>query len=474
MANLRIVPKNYFDLATLTESPAMLDGSSILNSQLVARDKVAQSAGLNTQTITGHFGGNGYLVDSLFLFRHTGHGGKLRFNVYNHQNCTHGNLFTKSEDFTHADWAKFNAQITAQSVTAPDGVTPMRKLIDDTNNTEHILYRASQAVTSGLAYFDAIYAQQGERTRVRIRIDDVATNTNFAEGLFNLTTGVATVAGTGGASPPTAVSAVMTGIANPDGTTTYRCELRFTPAQTANYRCLHKLDNGTSSTYVGNGTGLYLWAAMFGKGATATPYGMTDVTADPDDGTFALYDSGWLEIYQLVSLGNMEWMGNAPAGFSTTDMLASESAFSLFFPATGATGFRLTFTRCQYHYWQFGRIYLGKYVEAPYNPRLGMEYGWMSNTEQTRTKGATLRTRAGGRWREVTVDMFYLTEAQRPVWRDLAAQMDLSNDIALSVFPGYGGRQERDFVFNAQMVQHNPFGWNNLTLNETKYQFTEL
>lgn len=471
IGKLRICPVNYFDLATLTDTPPMLAGSPVTNAQLSGRDLVAQSTGVSTQSIQGHFGGNGYLADSLFFFRHTAHGGLLRYLIFNSVNCTGGNLFLYSEDMVQAPWAKLAAAPSALSVTAPDGVSPMRKLVEDTSTGLHAVGQAVGA-TSGQPYTVSVYAQSAERTAIWFLIQDVSANNVFCR--VNLATGAITSLATGGGSPPTAVSATAVSTPNPDGTTTWRAEIRFTSSTTSQWSGFVLIDGSGSSSYTGNGTsGVYLWGFMFSRTAVSVPYSMTTSAAEPDDGTYAIYDSGWLEVYQLVSLGNMEWMGNAPLGFSTTDMLASESAFCLYHPATGITGFRLTFTRCQYHYWQFGRIFIGKYVEAPYNPKLGMNYGWVSSTVQTRTKGATLRTNPGERWRELKVDMFYLDETQRPIWRDLAGQISLEKDVAVSVFPGYGGRKERDFVFNAQMSQHNPFGWTGQTMNETSYQFTE-
>jgi hypothetical protein len=191
------------------------------------------------------------------------------------------------------------------------------------------------------------------------------------------------------------------------------------------------------------------------------------------DRTVEVYNSGVVEIYPLTSMDNAEF-GFAPLGFSTDDVLGPESPYSLFFTAVTAASFRITLTRCQNAYWEIGRIFLGKYREAPFNPKWGMSFGWQSTGKQVRTLGGSLRTWAGERYRELKADMTYIRDTDRAVWRDLLGQIDLSRDVAISIFPGYGGRAERDGVFNAQLQQHSPFTWPQFSMNEVVFEFTEV
>lgn len=275
MSNLRICPINFFDEATISASPAMLASLPETNAQLTARDRVARSTSTADQVIQGNWGGNGRKIDSFFIFRHTGQGGRVRLQLF------------------------------------------------------------------------------------------------------------------------------------------------------------------TDSAY-----------------------------------TTQVYDSGTVDIYTLQGL-DVDW-GTAPLGFGANDLLAAEAPYSLFFTAVACSSFKMTFTRCQAAYWEFGRFFLGKYLEAPYNPQLGMEFGWQSNDLQTRTKGASLRTRPGERWRELKADMFYGTDPDRAIWRDLLGKISLNEDVAMSIFPGVGGRQERDHVMNAQLTAHSPFNWANVNFNETVFTFAEI
>lgn len=274
MANLRLCPKNFYDVAVLAESPAMIATMPATYAQIPARDRFARSTSTADQVIQGHWNGNGRKIDSLFFFRHNGHGGRVRLQLYTYPN--------------------FSTQV---------------------------------------------------------------------------------------------------------------------------------------------------------------------------------YDSGTVDIYTLFPIES-EW-GIAPLGFATTDMLAAESPYSLFFTAVACSSFKITFSRCQGPYWELGRIFLGKYVEATYNPKYGMQFGPASNNEHQRTHGGSLRTLVGGRWNELTANMFFQTDAVRAQWRDLMAQIT-DADVAISIFPGFGGRQERDHVLNAVLDKPSPFAWANYAFNETVFKFLEV
>lgn len=190
------------------------------------------------------------------------------------------------------------------------------------------------------------------------------------------------------------------------------------------------------------------------------------------DYTAQVYDSGTNEIYPLTAIES-EW-GISPLGFASNDQLGPESPYSLFFTAATCSSFKITLTRCQGPYWELGRVFLGKYIEAPYNPEHGMSFGWQTTAKQKRSRGASLRTQGGGRWRELRADMHYESDADRALWRDMLGQIDLDEDVAISIFPGAGGRPERDHTFNAQLQQHSPFNWANPVFNESVITFTEV
>lgn len=189
--------------------------------------------------------------------------------------------------------------------------------------------------------------------------------------------------------------------------------------------------------------------------------------------TSAVYDSGALEISALSPI-DVDW-GTAPLGVASNDLLALESPFSFFFPAVACSAFGVILSRCQAPYWEIGRMFLGKYLEAPYNPDYGMRFGWQSNTVQKRTPlSASLRTRPGDRWREFGGNLIYTADADRAVWRDLLGRISLEEDVAVSIFPGAGGRLERDHVANMQLSAHSAFTWPDFGSVDTAFNFVEV
>jgi hypothetical protein len=90
------------------------------------------------------------------------------------------NLITYSEDFTNAGWTKYNATITGNDTTSPDGTQNADKFVDSTNNDIHALYLG---ITISSDTTISIYVKSAEYTRFAI--------SNLSDGgdvLFNLST----------------------------------------------------------------------------------------------------------------------------------------------------------------------------------------------------------------------------------------------------------------------------------------------
>lgn len=191
------------------------------------------------------------------------------------------------------------------------------------------------------------------------------------------------------------------------------------------------------------------------------------------DFTVDVYDSGAQYIVGAASpIDDGSW-GVAPLGVPIDDVLIQEAPHYLLHTATTFQSFTITFTRCQQAYWEIGRIFMGKSREMPSNPRHGLSFGWVTDAARQRSRGASLRCRPGARWRDLSASMFYLTDAQRAIWRDLLGQIT-NQDCAITLRPGAGGREERDHVANMQLTQHTPFNWGVGSIHETTVTFTEV
>lgn len=68
--NLRLVPKNAADAATLTASPAVETSLPVSNLQNILRARIMRTTSAAAQTISGTWGGTGYPVNMAAILRH--------------------------------------------------------------------------------------------------------------------------------------------------------------------------------------------------------------------------------------------------------------------------------------------------------------------------------------------------------------------------------------------------------------------
>jgi hypothetical protein len=100
------------------------------------------------------------------------------------------NLFTYSEEFDNAAWSKFQATVTANDTTAPNGTATADKLASSTNGTA-VLFRTA-STEAGVATI-SVYAKAGTNDVLDIGFTNVSDFTVKA----NLTTGTITSATSG-------------------------------------------------------------------------------------------------------------------------------------------------------------------------------------------------------------------------------------------------------------------------------------
>jgi hypothetical protein len=191
------------------------------------------------------------------------------------------------------------------------------------------------------------------------------------------------------------------------------------------------------------------------------------------DWTGSSQDTGALAAGSAITTNSYNWGLPVNSPDSANDLLLGIAPYSLFFTAFSAKSFTLTLSNCQRSYFDIDRIFLGKYLEAPYMPNEGMIMTYQNNDTLTRTKGGSARVRPGQKWRDLKIDTAYGDENSRPLWADLMANIQCNQDVALSVFPGVGGRQERDYVMNAFLQAPSAFTWANVNYNNATYTFTE-
>jgi hypothetical protein len=166
------------------------------------------------------------------------------------------NLFTYSEQFDNSAWPKYEASITANNTTAPNGTLTADKVIPSTDNDSHAIERP----VSGAAQSFSLYAKAGEYSRIALLF-----TVHDALARFNLTNG--TIISTSGS---------VTASIEDAGNGWYRCIISTT-LTTHNEARIYVLDNSSNFNYTGNGTnGLFIWGAQLVEGSTAKDYQKTE------------------------------------------------------------------------------------------------------------------------------------------------------------------------------------------------------
>jgi hypothetical protein len=194
---------------------------------------------------------------------------------------TRTNLLLRSEEFDNASWNKFQATVSANTATAPDGSSNADSLIESAVAGTHVIFQNASTSASATQTF-SVYAKANQRSRFQLFVSD--TGVNAVSGVFNLSTGAvisATNAGTGSGAIASIVAL---------GNSWYRCILTGIPASSgATVRAhLYLIDNSSNQSYTGDGTsGVYIWGAQLEVGSAVTPYIPTTTAA------VSVFESSW-------------------------------------------------------------------------------------------------------------------------------------------------------------------------------------
>jgi hypothetical protein len=183
---------------------------------------------------------------------YTDAGGVVRRSPYN--------LNQFSEQFDNAYWSKFQATVSANTTTAPNGTLTADKLIEDPTTQFHSVFiNTAFSVLIGQPYTRTVYAKADGRNWISLLIIDSTQYRAF----FDLQNGVV---GT--------VSAGLTASIQDAGNGWYRCQITRTAA-TASFSSMAielASANGTGN-YLGNGTsGAFIWGAQLVEGTSALDY----------------------------------------------------------------------------------------------------------------------------------------------------------------------------------------------------------
>ena len=169
------------------------------------------------------------------------------------------NLFTYSEQFDNAAWAKTRASITANTIVAPDGTLTGDKLVEDTTASATHLVSVGSGIVAGNTYTYSVYAKPAGR-------DWIVLSPGGAWGFawFNISSGTIGTVTSGGSSATAAIQ--------PVGNGWYRCSVTATAVDNRGLQILMSTGNNVI-TYTGDGTsGVFIWGAQLEAGAFPTSY----------------------------------------------------------------------------------------------------------------------------------------------------------------------------------------------------------
>ncbi len=258
------------------------------------------------------------------------------------------NLFTYSEQFDNAAWAKgvgYNSAITANSTIAPDGTVSADTLVaDNSGGTGTVILARSTGVTSGTSYTLTFFAKAATLSWIQLYLLGYTSPANGG-AFFNLS----------GAGSVGTVSSGFTAAITPASNGWYRCSLSFTAGSTVTGEMRVLLANANNDTSVArNGTSsVYVYGAQLEAGSFATSYIPTvasQVTRSADvalmqganfsswynqnEGTFTTQS----DQYSITSPNN-QWIFAATDGTSNNYIgsLTNPSSYRALVVAGGAT-----------------------------------------------------------------------------------------------------------------------------------------
>lgn len=186
------------------------------------------------------------------------------------------NLLQWSEQFNDAAWAKAQATVTANSAIAPDGTTTADTLLDTAVSNIHYISQTVTGSPSGVTYTVSAYLKASTLSYATIGLSDISSGSLYAVAVFNLSSGAVATSGAAGAGYSVTSSSITS-----VGNGWYRCVATVVAGTSVaflktvvgcNKTGVITGSAGGFESYLGNGSGIYIWGAQLEAGAFPTSY----------------------------------------------------------------------------------------------------------------------------------------------------------------------------------------------------------
>lgn len=175
-----------------------------------------------------------------------------------------------------------------------------------------------------------------------------------------------------------------------------------------------------------------------------------------------LVDTGIVNVFAPVATGYDHGYSDT-SGMDTHDPLGIEAPYFVYFnQASGVKSVQWDFssksTTYGYGYWEVGRPFIGNYYEFTRNPVYGLSWALGDNDEKVRTRGGSNQGAKGERWAVLDMSFDVLDESEMPTVVDIQRICQTTSDVVVSIFPGQGGRLERDHTINGTFASLDAIG----------------
>lgn len=195
------------------------------------------------------------------------------------------------------------------------------------------------------------------------------------------------------------------------------------------------------------------------QGASARVRGFSN-----NDGTgTTLFDVPAGALYTPITTGYNH--GYAENGFDPHDPLGGETPFFAYF--TEVSGVKSVkwdlsngsgMSAYSRAFFEIGKLFVGNYMSLLRSADFGLVYGLGDGTDSVRSRGGTLESSIGARWDTVDLSFNSLIETERVAWVDGMKLNQTGRDVMISIYPGAGGRIERDHTLNANLASLDGIG----------------